>query len=52
MVPHDAAPSENAAGEEKRAYAPPSLVKHGTVEEVTQAVSGANTDGLGGSQIL
>ncbi len=35
----------------KRSYQAPKLKKVGTLKNLTRAVSGSNTDGLGGNQI-
>lgn len=44
--------STNATGEQTPTpYNAPELVDYGPIEELTQAVSGSNTDGLSGSII-
>lgn len=37
--------------DEKKAYAPPRLVLHGTVEQITQDVGNVNSDGVLGTRV-
>ncbi len=51
MVPQDTGSSQKKAEQQKLAYSPPKLMEHGTVEQLTEAIGGTNTDGFGGSTI-
>ena len=45
----DVAESADVQAPPKKPYHPPQVIIHGTVEDITQAIGGAPTDGLGGS---